>query len=145
MIIAKLVMQWISCMLTHWYWYEYAHFIYEGAGTHSLRKLHLCLCDASSWICYDQKEQWRMSWCKILWRKWVCSPFLEQYYIMNDFNFSAAILFKSLHAESCSSNWFTREGKMWFCRYIDMAETLCQKRALEAFRLDPAKWGGKSV
>lgn len=27
-------------------------------------------------------------------------------------------------------------------RYIDMAETLCQKRALEAFRLDPAKWGG---
>uniref|UniRef100_A0A0E0D6K8 Serine hydroxymethyltransferase n=1 Tax=Oryza meridionalis TaxID=40149 RepID=A0A0E0D6K8_9ORYZ len=26
--------------------------------------------------------------------------------------------------------------------YIDMAESLCQKRALEAFRLDPAKWGG---
>ncbi|XP_015956673.1 serine hydroxymethyltransferase, mitochondrial [Arachis duranensis] len=25
--------------------------------------------------------------------------------------------------------------------YIDMAERLCQKRALEAFRLDPAKWG----
>ncbi|KAK8928891.1 hypothetical protein KSP39_PZI017858 [Platanthera zijinensis] len=25
--------------------------------------------------------------------------------------------------------------------YIDMAETLCQKRALEAFRLDPKKWG----
>ncbi|CAA7393958.1 unnamed protein product [Spirodela intermedia] len=25
--------------------------------------------------------------------------------------------------------------------YIDMAETLCQKRALEVFRLDPAKWG----
>ncbi|KAH6759924.1 serine transhydroxymethyltransferase 1 [Perilla frutescens var. frutescens] len=25
--------------------------------------------------------------------------------------------------------------------YIDMAETLCQNRALEAFRLDPAKWG----
>lgn len=24
-----------------------------------------------------------------------------------------------------------------------MAETLCQKRALETFRLDPAKWGGK--
>lgn len=24
-----------------------------------------------------------------------------------------------------------------------MAETLCQKRALEAFRLDPEKWGGK--
>ena len=23
-----------------------------------------------------------------------------------------------------------------------MAETLCQKRALEAFNLDPAKWGG---
>lgn len=23
-----------------------------------------------------------------------------------------------------------------------MAESLCQKRALEAFRLDPAKWGG---
>lgn len=30
----------------------------------------------------------------------------------------------------------------WLSRYIDMAETLCQKRALEAFRLDPAKWGG---
>ena len=30
-------------------------------------------------------------------------------------------------------------------RYIDMAETLCQKRALEAFRLDPAKWGGKYI
>lgn len=28
-------------------------------------------------------------------------------------------------------------------RYIDMAESLCQKRALEAFRLDPAKWGGE--
>ena len=28
-------------------------------------------------------------------------------------------------------------------RYIDMAESLCQKRALEAFRLDPEKWGGK--
>nr|pir glycine hydroxymethyltransferase (EC 2.1.2.1) A_IG002P16.3 - Arabidopsis thaliana [Arabidopsis thaliana] len=26
-------------------------------------------------------------------------------------------------------------------RYIDMAETLCQKRALEAFQLDPSKWG----
>ncbi|PWZ56769.1 Serine hydroxymethyltransferase, mitochondrial [Zea mays] len=25
--------------------------------------------------------------------------------------------------------------------FIDMAESLCQKRALEAFRLDPAKWG----
>ncbi|CAN6450820.1 unnamed protein product [Victoria cruziana] len=25
--------------------------------------------------------------------------------------------------------------------YIDMAESLCQKRALEAFRLDPKKWG----
>ncbi|PHT55104.1 Serine hydroxymethyltransferase 1, mitochondrial [Capsicum baccatum] len=25
--------------------------------------------------------------------------------------------------------------------YIDMAETLCQKRALDKFRLDPAKWG----
>uniref|UniRef100_A0A9I9CSJ1 Serine hydroxymethyltransferase n=1 Tax=Cucumis melo TaxID=3656 RepID=A0A9I9CSJ1_CUCME len=25
--------------------------------------------------------------------------------------------------------------------YIDMAESLCQKRALEAFRLDPEKWG----
>ncbi|CAL5369289.1 unnamed protein product [Camellia sinensis] len=25
--------------------------------------------------------------------------------------------------------------------YIDMAESLCRKRALEAFRLDPAKWG----
>ncbi|GAA0161401.1 methyltransferase [Lithospermum erythrorhizon] len=25
--------------------------------------------------------------------------------------------------------------------YIDMAETLCQKRALEAFQLDPTKWG----
>lgn len=23
-----------------------------------------------------------------------------------------------------------------------MAESLCQKRALEAFQLDPAKWGG---
>ena len=30
-------------------------------------------------------------------------------------------------------------------RYIDMAQSLCQKRALEAFRLDPAKWGGKYV
>lgn len=28
-------------------------------------------------------------------------------------------------------------------RFIDMAESLCQKRALEAFRLDPTKWGGK--
>eukprot|EP00252_Welwitschia_mirabilis_P005966 TRINITY_DN1656_c0_g1_i1.p1 TRINITY_DN1656_c0_g1~~TRINITY_DN1656_c0_g1_i1.p1 ORF type:complete len:524 (+),score=122.71 TRINITY_DN1656_c0_g1_i1:273-1844(+) len=26
-------------------------------------------------------------------------------------------------------------------KYIDMAESLCQKRALEAFRLDPMKWG----
>ncbi|CAK9177714.1 unnamed protein product, partial [Ilex paraguariensis] len=25
--------------------------------------------------------------------------------------------------------------------YIDMAESMCQKCALEAFRLDPAKWG----
>ncbi len=25
--------------------------------------------------------------------------------------------------------------------FIDMAETLCQKRALEAFNLDPSKWG----
>ncbi|CAL9222884.1 unnamed protein product, partial [Arabidopsis halleri] len=25
--------------------------------------------------------------------------------------------------------------------YIDMAETLCQKSALEAIRLDPEKWG----
>ncbi|RYR53124.1 hypothetical protein Ahy_A06g028066 [Arachis hypogaea] len=27
--------------------------------------------------------------------------------------------------------------------YIDMAETLYQKHALEAFWLDPAKWGGE--
>lgn len=26
-----------------------------------------------------------------------------------------------------------------------MAESLCQKRALEAFRLDPAKWGGMRI
>lgn len=26
-----------------------------------------------------------------------------------------------------------------------MAETLCQKRALEAFQLDPAKWGGNCI
>ena len=26
-------------------------------------------------------------------------------------------------------------------KYIDMAESLCQKRALEAYRLDPEKWG----
>ena len=25
--------------------------------------------------------------------------------------------------------------------FIDMAETLCQKRALAAFHLDPEKWG----
>lgn len=25
-----------------------------------------------------------------------------------------------------------------------MAETLCQKRALETFKLDPAKWGGET-
>lgn len=30
-------------------------------------------------------------------------------------------------------------------RYIDMAESLCQKRALEAFQLDPAKWGGEHM
>lgn len=28
-------------------------------------------------------------------------------------------------------------------RYIDVAESLRQKPALEAFRLDPTKWGGK--
>ncbi|GFP89577.1 serine hydroxymethyltransferase 2 mitochondrial [Phtheirospermum japonicum] len=28
--------------------------------------------------------------------------------------------------------------------YIDMAETLCQKRALETFQLDPEKWGDTS-
>ncbi|KAL3616090.1 hypothetical protein CASFOL_040384 [Castilleja foliolosa] len=32
-------------------------------------------------------------------------------------------------------------GKARQWKYIDMAETLCQKRALEAFWLDPAKWG----
>lgn len=26
-----------------------------------------------------------------------------------------------------------------------MAESLCQKRALEAFQLDPAKWGGEHI
>lgn len=26
-----------------------------------------------------------------------------------------------------------------------MAESLCQKRALEAFQLDPAKWGGNKT
>lgn len=26
-----------------------------------------------------------------------------------------------------------------------MAESLCQKRALDAFQLDPAKWGGKLI
>lgn len=31
------------------------------------------------------------------------------------------------------------------CRYIDMAERLCQKRALEAFKLDPTKWGGNYI
>ncbi|KAH1053361.1 hypothetical protein GLYMA_08G274400v4 [Glycine max] len=54
----------------------------EGARIDTVREFHLCVCDASGWIGYDQQIQ-----------------------------------------------------------YIDMAETLCQKRALEAFRLDPAKWG----
>ena len=27
------------------------------------------------------------------------------------------------------------------CEIVDKVETLCQKRALEAFNLDPAKWG----
>lgn len=31
---------------------------------------------------------------------------------------------------------------IYLFRYIDMAESLCQKRALEAFHLDPEKWGG---
>lgn len=26
-----------------------------------------------------------------------------------------------------------------------MAESLCQKRALEAFQLDPSKWGGMLI
>lgn len=26
-----------------------------------------------------------------------------------------------------------------------MAERLCQKRALEVFKLDPAKWGGNYI
>lgn len=26
-----------------------------------------------------------------------------------------------------------------------MAERLCQKRALEAFNLDPSKWGGNTL
>lgn len=38
-----------------------------------------------------------------------------------------------------------KHGTLSCFRYIDMAESLCQKRALEAFRLDPAKWGGKYV
>lgn len=38
-----------------------------------------------------------------------------------------------------------KHGTLSRFRYIDMAESLCQKRALEAFRLDPAKWGGKYV
>ncbi|KAL2488757.1 Serine hydroxymethyltransferase 1 [Forsythia ovata] len=29
--------------------------------------------------------------------------------------------------------------------YIDMAETLCQKHALETFQLDPAKWGAVAL
>nr|GMD86212.1 serine hydroxymethyltransferase, mitochondrial-like [Ipomoea batatas] len=29
--------------------------------------------------------------------------------------------------------------------YIDMAERLCQKRALETFQLDPEKWGGNDL
>lgn len=41
-----------------------------------------------------------------------------------------------------SLNWDFYSGFLG-CRFIDMAESLCQKRALEAFRLDPAKWGGK--
>lgn len=39
--------------------------------------------------------------------------------------------------------WSVVRFTMRLCRFIDMAESLCQKRALEAFRLDPAKWGGK--
>lgn len=39
----------------------------------------------------------------------------------------------------------TKYFELYTSRYIDMAETLCQKRALEAFRLDPAKWGGKCI
>ncbi|KAJ8769346.1 hypothetical protein K2173_002550 [Erythroxylum novogranatense] len=38
-------------------------------------------------------------------------------------------------------NFLADDGGTLPFRYIDMAESLCQKRALEAFRLDPAKWG----
>ena len=64
--------------------------------------------------------------------------------ILVSFNIIAAICqsfskFESGLQQHSNSQRFT--GCFIF-RYIDMAETLCQKRALEAFRLDPAKWGG---
>jgi hypothetical protein len=51
------------------------------------------------------------------------------------------------HFQEIESGWIIWIGvcilSFLGCRYIDMVESLCSKRALEAFRLDLAKWGGK--
>jgi glycine hydroxymethyltransferase len=44
---------------------------------------------------------------------------------------------------SCNSYWKHTESCRYYGgnKFIDENEVLCQKRALDAFRLDPEKWG----
>lgn len=56
--------------------------------------------------------------------------------------FSSFVTF-SVRSEQDLVEVLSLEGCGICDRFIDMAETLCQKRALAAFHLDPEKWGGK--
>lgn len=44
----------------------------EGFWTYTFWEFHFIISDGSSWFSHDQQVQWRISWCQILWWKWVC-------------------------------------------------------------------------
>ena len=101
---------------------------------------------------YLRRISRRCRWCKPLDRWWRINtakdiPVLDTMEEMSMWICFWTFCFEFRNLEIYCRIWIA-VCWFWDCvyysgfRYIDMAETLCQKRALEAFRLDPAKWGG---
>ncbi|ERN18075.1 serine hydroxymethyltransferase, mitochondrial isoform X1 [Amborella trichopoda] len=58
-------------------------------------------------------------------------------------NFTSVSVMQAVGSVMCNKYSEGYPGARYYGgnEYIDMAESLCQKRALEAYRLDPEKWG----
>ena len=112
--------------------------LWTGAGADSIRKFHLPFSHAGSGVCHDQQVQRGLPWCPLLRWQRVSSSYTRAFLAVRNQHFDCGF-----GTESCMINLALLMESFYTGRFIDMAETLCQKRALAAFRLDPEKWGGQ--